>query len=279
MTAQAEAAPRPVSAEGGPRSVAFNLFFYAATFLCALVAWLVSLTGARRALRGMLRVWSRIALWGVRNILGARVEVLGLERLPPGGPALIVPKHQSELDAVVLLGLFPDLGAIAMKELENYPFLGRIVRGLGYILVAVNAGDRQKRTEAVVEGARRVHAEGRPVLIYPEGELMSLGAAARYRAGAWRIYDALGVPATPVAQSLGVIWPRREWRKQPGATGALEFLDPIAPGLGQAEFMAELERRIETRTMELIKAHARPALAALARERKARGAANDEAAP
>lgn len=254
------------------RSLLFNLWFYGGTLVFAVAGFVMSFAAGPATLRRALHVWTDWVVTGVRTVLGARILILGRENLPPSGPpALIVPKHQSELDSIVFLNLFPDLGAIAMQELERYPFVGRIIRKLGYILVPVS-GPAAGRTAAVVEGARRVHAEGRPILIYPEGTLMSLGAKERYRTGAFRIYEALGVPAHPVALSLGVIWPRREWRKTPFARGAVAFLPPIPPGLGEAEFMARLEREIERATMALIEAHAAPEVAAAARARAAAAA-------
>ncbi|WP_118135661.1 1-acyl-sn-glycerol-3-phosphate acyltransferase [Oceanicella sp. SM1341] len=255
------------------RSTLFNLWLYGFTFLTAGFAWGLSFVAGPRTLRGLLGLWAKTMLGATRLILGAKIEVRGLEALPPGGPALIVAKHQSELDAILLLALFPQAGAIAMQELEGYPFVGRIIRRLEYILVPVS-GPPAGRSAAVVEGAARVHAEGRPVLIYPEGTLMSLGARERYRTGVWRIYEALGVEATPVAFSVGVIWPRREWVKHPGTTGAAEFLAPIPPGLALEPFMARLEETIETATMALIEEHASPARAAEARALHAAKAPN-----
>ncbi|MEM8740573.1 MAG: 1-acyl-sn-glycerol-3-phosphate acyltransferase [Pseudomonadota bacterium] len=258
------------------RSLLFNIWFYSGTAVLALAAFLISPLAGTRTMRGMLHFWTRMALWGVRNLLGAKIEVLGRETLPNDGrPTVIVSKHQSELDAILLLNLYPDLGAIAMQELERYPFVGRIIRKLGYILVPVS-GPPAGRTEAVISGARRVLSEGRPVLIYPEGILMKLGARARYRSGVFRIHEALEVPVHPVAMSVGVIWPQRRWRKTAGATGGLRFLPPIEPGLDHDAFMERLESQIETATITLIEAHASPEVATHARQRWERRAGNDD---
>jgi 1-acyl-sn-glycerol-3-phosphate acyltransferase len=257
------------------RSLLFNLFFYPFSFACALAARVAARSGRPEPVRAVLAWWARRVLGAVRLILGARIEVRGRERLPPDGPQLIVAKHQSELDAVLLFSLFPHFGAVVMKELERYPFVGPIIAALDYVAVSVDGGP-QGRTAAVVEGAARVLGQGRPVLIYPEGTLMSLGARERYRSGAGRIYAATGCAATPVALSLGAIWPRREWRKRAGATGALEFLDPVPPGMDADAFMATVESRIEDATMRLIREHAAPGDLAAAEDRHARGAANED---
>ncbi len=261
------------------RVLAFNIFFYVYTFVVAVTLYALAKLSTRAAMQRVIRAWGRGTLGALRLILGSRIEVRGLARLPPDGPRLVVSKHQSELDIVVIASLFPDASAVAMAELRRYPFFGPILEKLGVVLVAVEAGP-QGRTQQVIEGARRVIGEGRAMYIFPEGELMALGARERYRKGAAHIYTALDVPAVPVAASLGVVWPQRRWTKRVGRVGAIEFLEPIPPGLAFDAFLAEAERRIETGTMALIREHATPEELAAAESRHARGVNNkDEVVP
>ena len=238
------------------RHVAFNLAFYTMTVAMAAVTVPVTLLAGEGAVRGMFSGWARATVWLVRHVLGARIEIRGLEHIAER-PALLVSKHQSALDVALMGVIFPDYGAIAMRELDDYPLVGEIVRKLGHIKVTVE-GERKNQLPEVLAGARRVHAEGRPILIYPEGTLMLPGRKARYRGGVWHIYDDLNVPATPVALSLGLAWPRREWRKH-ATPVAMEFLEPIPPGLPKKEFMALLEERIETASNALVREQAPPA--------------------
>ena len=235
------------------RHVAFNLSFYVFTLVMAGISVPVSLVAGDGTVRGLFSVWARGTVWLVRHVLGARVEIRGREHIA-ARPALLVSKHQSELDVALTGALFPDYGAIAMRELDDYPLVGGIVRKLGHIKVTVE-GERRNQLPEVIEGARRVHAEGRPILIYPEGTLMHPGRKSRYRGGVWHIYNELNIPATPVALSLGLAWPRREWKKYPTPV-AIEFLEPIPPGLPKQEFMALLESRIETATNALVREQA-----------------------
>lgn len=257
------------------RITAFNLFFYAFTFCVALSIWALARLGVTRVrLVPVLRGWGRGVRGAVALLLGGRIEVRGLENLPRDRPVLIVSKHQSELDIVMAGVLFPDVSAIAMAELKRYPFFATILRALDIVEVAVDQGP-QGRTEQVVEGTRRIMANGRSMLVYPEGTLMKLGARERYRRGAGHIYTRLDVTAVPVAVSLGAIWPQRRWRKNIGRTGAIAFLEPIAPGLDIESFMAEIETRIETATMELIREHADGEDLAAAEARFAAGVNNE----
>jgi len=239
------------------RVTGFNLFFYGYTFAIAMTLWGVARLSTRARMHGVLRHWGRTVRGAVRLLLKGRIEVHGLENLPRDRPVLLVAKHQSELDIVMMAVLFPDVSAVAMAELKRYPFFGAILDKLDVVMVAVDSGP-QGRTRQVVEGARRIIDGGRSMLIYPEGELMKLGARERYRRGAGHIYAEIGPTVVPVAKSLGVIWPQRQWRKNIGRTGAIAFLEPIGPGLSMESFMAEIEERIESASMALIREHAPP---------------------
>ena len=256
------------------RSRLFNLFFVCSTTLVVTTGYVASFFVSQKFMRHWLVAFGRWGLWGARNILKAKIEVRGRENLPTDHPPLIAAKHQSELDVLITVTEFPNMTTVAMKGLEKIPFFGRIIRRLGYIIV--DLASPQNKTDQVIEGARLAHREGRPVVIYPEGTLMALGAKERYRGGIWHIYNDLGVSVTPVAMSLGTIWPRREKVKNVGRTGAYEYLPPIPPGLDKDSFMAKLEEVIETNTMRLIEEHANTSELAAARDRFARGVGNED---
>lgn len=256
------------------RSLILNVLFYSITLTTALIALIAAQVGGRRTMQWFLKNYCALMVAVTRLVMNADIVIRGHERFKDKPPALLVGKHQSELDAYPVLAMFPNLAAIAMEELSRYPLIGPALKKLDYILVSVE-GAKKAQLAQVMSGAKRVHAEGRPILIYPEGELMALGARERYRTGVWHIYDALGVEATPFAVSIGVIWPKREWTKYAHQRGTLEFMEPIAPGLDKETFMAELERRLEGRTMELIRADGPPERVAEAEKRHQLGLTND----
>lgn len=255
------------------RSTIFNVLFYVFSFVIALTCWAVAKVSTRKAMWYVLHFWGQGVLVLLRVVMGSRIEVRGAHHVKQGTPQLIVSKHQSELDIVMLAGAMWDVAAIAMKELEKLPFFGTILRKIDCVIVSVDSGP-QGRTEQAIAGAKRIRDQGRSLVVYPEGELMKLGARERYRNGIGRIYEAVGVEAVPVAVSLGVVWPQRQWRKNAGVVGVMEYLDPIPPGLSFEEFMSRIEDRIETRTWELIEETAPPAVLEEARDRHVRGVNN-----
>ena len=255
------------------RSILFTLLFYIFTFFIAMTCWIVAKIAGRRPMWHVIRFWGKTTLLMLRIVLNAKVEIRGLEHLDLSRSQLIVAKHQSELDIVMLGALMWEISAVAMEELTKLPFFSTILKTVGTVNIAVDSGP-QGRTEQMIEGAKRIRAENRTMVIYPEGELMKLGAKERYKSGAGHLYKAMEVEAIPVAVSLGVIWPQRGWRKNPGMTGAIEFMEPIPPGMEFDAFMETIEDRIETQTMALIEEHAKGQMLQDARRRHAEGADN-----
>lgn len=241
------------------RSTVFNLVFKSYCLVTLIAAFPLTLLPGRAAAAWVLRTWARGVRVLMRAIAGIRVEIRGREHIPADRPVVFAGKHQSECDGIVVLALVPDLAVVAMRELARLPFAGRLLRKLEMILVDTEGGGRTRST--LVDGARVVHAQGRSILIYPEGTLMAVGTKERYRAGAYHVAADLGTLVVPIATNMGLCWDRRKPRKRSG-TVVVEFLPAIEPGPDKAAFMARLEAVIETRCDDLAaegrKANGRP---------------------
>jgi 1-acyl-sn-glycerol-3-phosphate acyltransferase len=231
------------------RSWAFNLFFYALTLLTAVVGILLVPIPTPVLLRGLLHRWARAVVWGMRWIGGMTVEVRGRQHLPAHGPALLANKHHAEVDGILLAAEIPGIAFVAMQELFRLPLIGAILYRLQMIRVDACGGGKERKNLA--QFAQRAFQSGRHIAIYPEGHLMAPGERERYRSGIYYLSRDLGLPVTPVATSVGLLWNRRDWHKKPGRA-AIEFLPPIETGLDKATFMRRLEDTIEEASDRLI---------------------------
>ena len=180
---------------------------------------------------------------------GMKIEFRGLEHLPSDGPALLANKHHSESDGILLAARIRGIAFVAMQELFRYPLIGAILYRLQMIRVDTCGGGRER--ENLAQFARRAYDSRRHIAIYPEGNLMAPGERERYRSGIYYLYRDLGLPVTPVATSVGLLWNRRDWRKKAGRA-AVEFLPAIEPGLDKDSFMRRLEDAIESASDRLI---------------------------
>jgi 1-acyl-sn-glycerol-3-phosphate acyltransferase len=114
--------------------------------------------------------------------------------------------------------------------------------------------DRSAGSQALVDMTERARvelADGRQLIIFPEGTRRPAGAEPRYKFGVAHLYAAAGAPCLPVALNSGLFWPRRSIRLRPG-TVIVEILDPIAPGLDKDAFFKRLQHEVETATARLL---------------------------
>ncbi|MAK64788.1 MAG: 1-acyl-sn-glycerol-3-phosphate acyltransferase [Maricaulis sp.] len=184
--------------------------------------------------------------WEMRHIMGIRVEVRG--RIPRNQPVIIASKHQSWGDGFLMMAIMGDINFMIGNAAAGFPFVERVVRKSGATMVN---SPGLRGAEGVLEDAvRRAGDDPRPLLIYPEGRLATVGTAKRYRKGVFLMYEALERPVVPVAHNLGLRWPKNEARKFPGPA-VIEFLDPIPPGLPRDAFLPRLQVTIESRTRDL----------------------------
>ena len=231
------------------RSFFFNMFFLLTTILYAFVAVILSLLPGRKIMMGSLRRYTRVMVWGMRNIAGITVSVTGRENVPTDGPVIFAAKHQSYGDGIVLFSQFNDMSFVTGDHLEKFLFLKRILAKMNAVVIDSCGGMDQRRKMA--ETSKIVREQGRRLLIYPEGHLSQIGTHHRYRKGVYHLYRDFECPVVPVATNLGQRWNQNDLKKFPGPA-TLEFLEPIKPGMNKDEFMALLQDRIESRSIQLL---------------------------
>ncbi|UMY18217.1 1-acyl-sn-glycerol-3-phosphate acyltransferase [Methylobacterium organophilum] len=222
------------------RSLAFNLCFYVATTALALLA--LPALAARKGVIRVAQFWGGTVVFLLRVVAGTRVEFRGLENIPKG-PLLVAAKHQSALETLALTTPFEDFAYVLKRELMWIPVIGWYLGRGG--MVPIDRSKGAKTMAALNAAASAAIAEGRQLIIFPEGTRRPAGAPPAYKQGASHLYTTLNVPCLPVALNTGLYWRRRGFRRMPGTT-VIEFLPPIPPGLPRAAFLKELEHRIET---------------------------------
>ena len=229
------------------RSLAFLVVFYVntAAFL-VLGSWL--LLGPRRWAMEGLRLHGLACMWWMKVICGTRFELRGREKLPQRA-CLVAAKHQSAWDTFGLIPVFRDPAMVMKAELGLIPLYGWFSHKFEHIFVRREKGP--SALKAMLRDARQRAAQGREIVIFPEGTRRAPGAPPDYKPGFVALYDGLGLPCVPLALNSGLFWPRRSFMRYPG-TAVIEILDPIPPGLPRAQARKLIEERIETACAHLI---------------------------
>jgi len=218
------------------RSLLFFLLFYPGTLIYVLAVIAVSPIGTppvRRVVHG----WSDFHHWLVRHVLGIRFEWDGEI---PDGPFLIAVKHQAMVETVEALRFARTPVVVMKQELTSMPLFGWVTLRYGSIGVQREAGAQALR-EMMKRGKEAV-AEGRPVVIFPEGTRVPFGEEPPLRPGFAGLYRALGMPVVPVAHDSGRLWPRGLTKR----AGTIHFKvgETIPPGLKRDDVEARVHRAI-----------------------------------
>jgi len=230
------------------RSFAFNVGWYLGSAVIA-IAGSPLLLAPRRWVVAWARLWIVFVLWWLRVTCRLTHRIVGRENLP-AGPVIIACKHQSSWETLAFTRLFDDIAIVLKRELLFIPVVGWAMARAGNIAVA--RGDGAAALRGLVRQGKAAIAEGRSIVIFPEGTRVAPGEQRPYHVGTAALYRQLGVPVVPMALNSGLFWGRRQWVKRPGVI-TLEILPPIAPGLSREAFMDTLREQIEGATDRLAK--------------------------
>jgi 1-acyl-sn-glycerol-3-phosphate acyltransferase len=221
------------------RSVLFALVFYSVTVLAVIVAPLAAAFGSR-TMRTYGSGWIRFHGWCTRVIL--RI-VRRVEGEIPVGPRLYAAKHQSMYETIELVALLDEPAVLLKQELARIPFWGWAATRWGTI--PVDRSGSAAALRSMLKAADLAMAEGRSILIFPEGTRVAPGETPPLRAGFAGLYRHLHVDVVPVAIDSGLLWPRNSFVKRAG-TITIRFGPAVPAGL--------LRRDAEVRVHGLINA-------------------------
>jgi 1-acyl-sn-glycerol-3-phosphate acyltransferase len=218
------------------RSIAYATIFYPATVLFVFAGIAATLFG-RQPTRNLVRSWTRFHYRLCRALLGIRSEVEG--KIPVGA-VLIAVKHQSMYETLEMVRICDAPVIVLKRELSEIPLFGWLTRRYGVIPVDRKAGPKALRE--MVSGGRDAVAEGRAVLIYPEGTRVAAGEKPPLRPGFAGLYRALGLPVVPVAVDSGRLWGKGIVKRS--GTIHLRFGETIPTGLDREEIEARVHSAI-----------------------------------
>ncbi|WP_188660102.1 lysophospholipid acyltransferase family protein [Sphingomonas metalli] len=214
------------------RNIVFAIVFYGLSVPIVLTAPVSALFG-RRAVMRHATAWTLFHRWAVRHLLGIRVRVEG-ER--PAGPAFYAAKHQAMWETLELQAMLDAPAMVLKRELADIPAWGWAARRYGAIVVDRDAAAAALR--GMMRDAEAAKAEGRSILIFPEGTRVQPGETPPLKPGFAGLYRLLDMPTVAVATDIGRLWPRKGL-KRPG-TATLRFAPAIPPGLPRRQAEAAI---------------------------------------
>ena len=192
--------------------------------------------------------WAIFNIWWLKVTCGLTYVIEGQENIPES-PAIIMCKHQSAWETIVLQFIFPPQVWVLKIELLWIPIYGWGLASMQPI--AINRGAAIKSFRQIVEqGCKRLE-DGLWVVIFPEGTRVAPGVKKKYLPGGGLLAEKSGYPVVPVAHNSGLFWPRNSLIKKPGTIHMV--IGPVFETSGKSAhaITSEVEEWIENKMVQL----------------------------
>jgi 1-acyl-sn-glycerol-3-phosphate acyltransferase len=197
--------PPEVSSRGPDPQLLFMLALAVLTPLYALIAMATFPFGPKTRHR-IIRGWPHLMAWVVKHVLGIPYRLVGAENIP-AGPAIVMSKHMSAWETIMLQDIFPPMVFVMKREIHKLPFFGWGIAQMPMIAIDRAAG-KDALAQVVEQGIDRL-GHGFWVTIFPEGTRVARAAASATRPAApcWRPKRRAGGAGGP--QRRRVLGPQR----------------------------------------------------------------------
>lgn len=218
------------------RTWAFTLLFYLGSVPIVAATPITALLG-HRAFMANVHLWSRFHRFAARVTLGITTRYEG--GVSPE-PTFYAAKHHAMFETLELCRTLGNPVFVIKRELAAIPVWGWAVQHYGAIVVDRDANAAALRQ--MMREAKAALAQGRSVIIFPEGTRVAAGEKPPLRSGFAGLYRVLGLPVVPIAINSGDVWPR-QGPKRPGVV-TFRFGERIPAKLPREEIEARVHAAI-----------------------------------
>jgi 1-acyl-sn-glycerol-3-phosphate acyltransferase len=229
------------------RSLLLTTFMFASTMLyAAIVVAAFGLPYERRY--AIVRGWARLQLGAAKVLCGLDYVVEGREHIPAGSH-ISMWRHSSAWETIAQAVIFPPQAWVLKREILWIPVIGWATWLMDPIAIDRSAHS-VARNQVVTQGRQRL-ADGRWILIYPEGTRVAVGERRRYGISGALLGAAAGCQIVPVAHDAGRYWARRGLLKRRGTIRVVIGPPIDCAGREVRDILEDVRTWIDTKTAEL----------------------------
>lgn len=236
----------------------FTLFSSVPLSFGIILFWLPFFPNRRRNFDLNASLWCKLMIIILRWTVGIKSKIIGYEKLEKGKAYIIVGKHESTWDTLIMHTFMkPAPVFILKKELLFVPFFGWCLATASKIAIDRKAG--ASALKQVLKEGKEYIEEGHNIIIFPQGTRVPPEAKTKeypYKTGFIGLIRELGADIVPMALNSGKLWRKKQFLKYSG-TITMEFMDPIKfediKKMSKEELLTKLENIIEKKCEELNK--------------------------
>ena len=183
--------------------------------------------------------WTSFCL---KSFLSVKISVKGKENIVSNKKFFIAASHQSMFETFYLQTIFNSPVFILKKELLSIPIFGWYLKKIGSI--SIKRGKVSRDNLGFFDDISfMVNNSNRPLIIFPQGTRVPPSERPKFKKGASKIYEKLGICCQPVAINSGFVWPKNG-KKKSNKTITISILETIPSGLDKKNFIQILEKNI-----------------------------------
>ncbi len=162
--------------------------------LLGLVAALLGIRSDEVQNSRLIRIMVKPILWTLNALSGARVQTVGLEKLPSVGRFLLICNHRSNFDPLITLQILweRDLAFISKPSVFRIPIIGLAIRRCGFM--AINRENPREAMKTINLAAKLLKSDKASVAVYPEGTRSKSGKLLDFHCGVLKIAQKANVP-------------------------------------------------------------------------------------
>jgi len=169
------------------------------------------------------KIWTPFILF----VLGAKMNVTGLEHIDKSKHYIILANHTSNLDIPMLTAGLPLIFYyVAKKEMQKIPLLGWVMTAAGIIFI-----DRENKMKAIrsMKIAGNKVKKGKNIMIFPEGTFDGSKGLLPFKKGAFHLAMHAQTDILPVAiVNAEDVWPEQSSLKLKPGKVELRIGKPIS---------------------------------------------------
>ena len=172
----------------------------------------------------LMRKWCLLVLKSLEFFCNINYKLEGFENMPQES-VIYLSNHSSALETFIFSAYLPAHSVILKRSLLWIPIWGWSMAMMKPI--AIDRKQGKAAFKSMLKISKERVANGRPILIFPEGTRVREGERVEFKKGAFLLATNLKIPIVPISHNCGLVWAKHAFLKKAGTVN-IKMGEPIS---------------------------------------------------